>query len=588
MALQTKAITANGANGHHKFTLTVTENSTSKESNSSSVSWALVIAPIVKGYDWISNSGKVKYSVTVNGTAYSGIIATYDGTSTVTIKSATQTCPHNEDGSKTISFSFSITDSSGWSFAPGNVSKSGTMALTDIERYATIVMASNFTDVQNPTIHYKNPKGSGVESLDLCLTLDGTTVNALEYRPVDLDGTIYTYVLSAEDREYLRNATPNSNTLQVGFYLRSIVGGVMYFSKVWRTMTIVNADPILEPVIVDTNTDLAGVTGGTSLIRSYSNVYFETGARAQKGATIKSQTVTLGGVTLEGAAGIVNGVQSGDFVFTAVDSRGNTTTVPISMPFIEYTAPSCSIISGEKPDGDGNFTLRATGVVYQGNIAESVPNVAQVYYYHKVSGENYGSAQPMTVTVKDGIYTAVARITGLDYRKTHVFKCVVIDHVTSATSDEEAVKSVPVFDWGEEDFNFNVPVNAPAISVGGVEMDYIVEQGTKDGWIYRKWNSGIGECWKNVTLSTAVSTTWGSMYTGSKTTRQSYPFVFIEKPVEQACLTASSSSVWLFPDNSGNGVNGTHASAQYGVARPSAVSTVGEYYISLSVIGRWK
>lgn len=588
MALQQQTITANGAKGHHKFTLTVTENSTSREGNSSSVSWALVISPIVKEYDWISNSGKVKYSVTVNGTAYNGIIATYDGVSTVTIKSATLTCPHNEDGSKTISFSFSITDSTGWTFAPGNASKSGTMALTEIPRYATITMAANFTDEGLATITYKNPQDSGVESLDLCLTLDGTTENALAYKPVPLSGWTYTYPLTAEDREYLRNASPNSNTLQVGFYLRSIVGGVMYFSKVWRTMTIVNADPILEPVIVDTNTDLAGVTGGTSLIRSYSNVYFETDARAQKGATIKSQTVTLGGVTLEGAAGIVNGVQSGDFVFTAVDSRGNTTTVPISMPFIEYTAPSCSIISGEKPDGDGNFTLRATGVVYQGNIAESVPNVAQVYYYHKASGENYGSAQPMTVTVKDGIYTAVARITGLDYRKTHVFKCVVIDHVTSATSDEEAVKSVPVFDWGEEDFNFNVPVNAPAISVGGVEMDYIVEQGTKNGWIYRKWNSGIGECWKTVTLTTSITSAWGTMYTGSKMTRQTYPFVFIEKPIEIAGLTASNSSVWLYPDNTGAGVNGTHASAQYGVARPSSMSTSSEYYISLSVTGRWK
>lgn len=26
-------------------------------------------------------------------------------------------------------------------------------------------------------------------------------------------------------------------------------------------------------------------------------------------------------------------------------------------------------------------------------------------------------------------------------------------------------------------------------------QDYIVEQGTSNGWTYRKWNSGVAECW---------------------------------------------------------------------------------------------
>lgn len=28
-----------------------------------------------------------------------------------------------------------------------------------------------------------------------------------------------------------------------------------------------------------------------------------------------------------------------------------------------------------------------------------------------------------------------------------------------------------------------------------LKADYIVEQGTSGNWTYRKWNSGIAECW---------------------------------------------------------------------------------------------
>lgn len=42
--------------------------------------------------------------------------------------------------------------------------------------------------------------------------------------------------------------------------------------------------------------------------------------------------------------------------------------------------------------------------------------------------------------------------------------------------------------------------------------DYIVEQGTTNGWTYRKWNSGIAECWgtferKDVAVTNAIGST---------------------------------------------------------------------------------
>lgn len=43
-------------------------------------------------------------------------------------------------------------------------------------------------------------------------------------------------------------------------------------------------------------------------------------------------------------------------------------------------------------------------------------------------------------------------------------------------------------------------------------VDYIVEQGTDGAWTYRKWASGIAECWGTVTETLSITGGWGSWY----------------------------------------------------------------------------
>ena len=132
------SITANGSKGHHKFTLTVTENSTSTANNTSSVSFSFVLSPVQTSWNWEQWGANITYVVTINGNQYTGSIADYDGYSSVTLKSGSFTVGHNSDGSKSISYSFSVTDTSGQSYTCGNASGSGTMALTTIPRYLSI------------------------------------------------------------------------------------------------------------------------------------------------------------------------------------------------------------------------------------------------------------------------------------------------------------------------------------------------------------------------------------------------------------------------------------------------------------------
>lgn len=57
--------------------------------------------------------------------------------------------------------------------------------------------------------------------------------------------------------------------------------------------------------------------------------------------------------------------------------------------------------------------------------------------------------------------------------------------------------------------------------LNAVKVDFLVEQGTDGIWAYRKWNSGIAECWGFKTVSGSFSE-WGEWYTFS-TAGEDYP-----------------------------------------------------------------
>ena len=48
----------------------------------------------------------------------------------------------------------------------------------------------------------------------------------------------------------------------------------------------------------------------------------------------------------------------------------------------------------------------------------------------------------------------------------------------------------------------------------GLIRDYVVEQGTDDIWTYRKWASGVAECWGRF-ISNVTWNKWGNVYQGT-------------------------------------------------------------------------
>ena len=115
--------------------------------------------------------------------------------------------------------------------------------------------------------------------------------------------------------------------------------------------------------------------------------------------------------------------------------------------------------------------------------------------------------------------------------------------------------------------------------------DYIVEEGTSGIWTYRKWASGIAECWGIYSYNTAISSTWGNAYEGSKAGHQSYPFTFIERPFEIGLLFSKGNvGHWTeqFETNSAS------ESGTYHPVRPNSMSASSAFELHLYVKGFWK
>lgn len=137
------SIFATGSKGHHEFTLTVTEGSFSQEANTSQISFSFDMDALDSSYKFSSWGSDLTYTITINGTDYSGNLPDFREGTSVAIRSGTQTIAHNENGTKAIDYSFSVTDTSGVTYTPGNASASGKLKLTDIPRDYTVHFDGN-------------------------------------------------------------------------------------------------------------------------------------------------------------------------------------------------------------------------------------------------------------------------------------------------------------------------------------------------------------------------------------------------------------------------------------------------------------
>ena len=120
-----------------------------------------------------------------------------------------------------------------------------------------------------------------------------------------------------------------------------------------------------------------------------------------------------------------------------------------------------------------------------------------------------------------------------------------------------------------------------SLNVTGIHaVDYIIEEGTSDNSSYRKWNSGIAECWVRTQQNVAINLSYGSLYQGTWT--WTFPITFIENPtVTCSRFKWGSGASWGTVST-----ETTTGASLRGIDTSSRAS--GSTIISAYAIGKWK
>lgn len=593
-----------------------TRTSFSEQANTSNINWTLTL--VSKAYGQIISSSPKRYSITVDGqtwTEYSYI--GIDNNTSKTLASGSKVINHNADGTKTFNWSvsqdFNINFGDSWI---GTITGSGTGTLDTLNQQANIVSVTTyFQDTANPIMKYKNRAGNSV-TLQACISIGGA--ETIPYRTISSTAETYTFNLTDAERKALRQ---NSSSVkqQVTFYLKTIRGSSTFYSTANATMEIYQGSPTLSPTVIDVGgavtehanyyygaNSTVDLTGNANIIiKGHNKVQYAINAAARKEATLVSQSVSCGGITKTDPTGYFENADDGYFDFKATDSRGEETKQRVSMTVINYFEPTVNIRTQTSTTVD-RLRVVVDGEYFSGYFGETrygtfTNNLLYVYARYRKENEEWSNWQTLALETSTGnygnAYSKYIDLEGLDYTDTYYFQAKVEDCLASVESTVFKLKVEPVFDWGRDDFNFNVPVSIKRdltvtgnIITGGNAVPTIVAQGTVGMWTYRKWSDGVAECWGISTVSTAITTAWGSMYVGNtKMSRLNYPSeLFIAKPVEMVTVQSPSNAVWVFAESGTNGVNDISTSAIYNVCRPTQITAASTYYLSFYIKGKWK
>ena len=366
--------------------------------------------------------------------------------------SGTASVAHDNTGKASISVELSTAI-----YTSTVTKKSGTWTLDDIPRAATLTAAPNFTDEDNPTITYSNPAGNAVTSIKACIANATGTVVYAEYRDIPKTGSTYTFNLTEEERNALRWATINSPNLAVKFYVTTVIGGQTFYSTQDKLMTIANANPLVNVVIEDRGGTSRGLTGSPDrIIKGFNYVVATIDATPLKGASIKEIKTTNGNNTVIGSEAVFDNTESNVFNITVTDSRGYSTPVTITKELIDYVKLT-SHLEATNPTTAGEATLNIQGNYFNGSFGATA-NTLSVQFRYKENDGAYSEWLDANYTLSGNSYNATVELSGLDYRSTYTVQARAIDKIQPVETKEKVIKSLTQFDWGENDFKFNVDV----------------------------------------------------------------------------------------------------------------------------------
>lgn len=479
-----------------------------------------------------------------------------------------------------------------------------------------VTYPAQINDIESFEIEYSFPNLPNVDYIQLAL-VDDADRPIVDYRDIPKNSNRYTFYFVEEDlaKLYAKYNTVNDASIYLGIKYKNKNNDTPVTISYPMRFSIVKQYPTVTVSISDNNKI---INAQEVFVKSLSELKVVINPVAYKGASITYTSITYGGERYTNQSEATFEVTDVRQISVLCrDSRGNEISKTVVMDsWIPYMFPTCSI-SAEAPNTDGYLPVSVSGTYFD-KYFSAFTNSFNIYYKytsnnpdHSVTSWTQLLPRP-TLTVDDFYhFTANFELLVPNHSDTYTVQIKFSDKYSSYESNSVTVKSLPVFDWSQDDFNFNVPVaiqgdlvvtgqivNAQMAAAieDSIPMDFIVEQGTVTtgsgnstaNWVYRKWNSGVAECWCRKHVSTAVNTAWGNLFVSGALsyTNITWGVNFVDIPVANITIAPNASGAFLIAGGS-TSLTKTNTGG-YEIARGSALASAGNFYINYYGIGKWK
>lgn len=422
-----------------------------------------------------------------------------------------------------------------------------------------------------------------------------------------------TVTLTAAQRTTLLNAMASIKSFTGTFAVTTYSGSTQIGSTSSKTATVqttsANSAPTLSGFTYeDSYSTTTNITGNNQLfIQSHSTLKVTPGtATAKNGASITNYTASCNGVSKSSTSntaitvGKIAKSGSVSVTLTVTDSRGYTASVSKTITVIAYAAPKLSSVTLRRtneiePEMQLKFNGTISAISVDGTQKNSVQYVR--YRYKKTSETSYsGYYSILSSTTRSGTSFSFSNLEllNLDAGSSYDFHLQIQDRLFSLSSLDVyfvVPQGTPLVALRKQKVGINTPNPQATLDVGGnVRVngsplaDFVIQQGTSGIWTYRKWKSGIAECWCQYSFTAAITTAWGVLYESSAVTLPSFPFTFSQIPQVHISADNSSNALFIERGNSSAWATVSSPGKMYAVRPKSTESTT--YKVGIYVIGK--